>query len=65
MTPPTPPPTRDALIASLTRRLGFETPQARGRDSLDFAEVHVERLLEALQEAYDAGRNAGGGTGAR
>jgi hypothetical protein len=50
---------RRATLASIARRLlGFETLESRGSDSLDFREVGVERVAEALEAAYQAGFRA-------
>lgn len=46
-------------VADLARRrLGFETLETRGRDSLDFRECSAESVRGALSEAFDAGRAA-------
>lgn len=39
--------------------LGFTTLETRNRDCLDFKEVAVWAVKEALEEAYLAGRKAG------
>ena len=49
---------RLAALAPLARKLGFETLAERGADSLDFREVGVVRLREALEAAYEAGARA-------
>lgn len=36
--------------------LGIETLTVQGRDSLDFHDLNVVLLREALEAAYDAGR---------
>ena len=45
-----------ALLARL--RLGFETLEERGRDRLDFKEVAVWTVRDALARAYLAGLKA-------
>lgn len=37
----------------------LETLEERGCDELDFKEVSVHQVRRALQQAYDAGRDAG------
>jgi hypothetical protein len=45
-----------AIIAKIAKeRLGFETLEARMMDSLDFREVSVWSVQEALEMAYAAG----------
>ena len=39
--------------------LGLDTIESRGRDSLDFNDIGVARLREALGAAYLAGQEAG------
>lgn len=47
------------IDSNLTRianeKLGIETLETRGSDSLDFHEVSVACLLDALRAAFDAG----------
>jgi hypothetical protein len=43
-------------IAELVRILGVETLETRGRDSLDFEEVAVWRIKEALERAFEFGQ---------
>jgi len=50
----------DELLA-IARRLGFDTLETRNSDRLDFREVAVWQVREALQAAYEAGRTAKGG----
>ena len=46
-------------VAMLARNLlGFETLETRRSDSLDFREVAVWNVREALERAYQAGRAA-------
>ena len=48
---------RDEIVADLARRkLGIETLEARGRDGLDFHDVGVVSLKDALEQAYERGR---------
>ena len=44
--------------------LGIETLESRGSDRLDFHELGVESIREALAAAYEAGRLATGKGGA-
>lgn len=44
-----------ATIDELIRSLGFEETATRNSDRLDFHEVHVASLREALEKAYAAG----------
>lgn len=37
--------------------LGLETLQTRNMDSLDFSDQAVWQIKEALQQAYEAGKN--------
>lgn len=39
-------------------RCGIDTLRTRGRDRLDFHDISVWALLDIMQAAYDAGRNA-------
>ncbi len=45
-------------LLAIARRLGFDTLETRKSDRLDFREVHVEQLREALEAAYEAGQRA-------
>jgi hypothetical protein len=47
----------DELVAIATR-LGFDTLETRNCDSLDFREVAVWQIKEALEAAYEAGKKA-------
>ena len=38
--------------------LWLETLEERGRDALDFHELSVGQIRRALEQAYEAGRNA-------
>jgi hypothetical protein len=47
----------DATLAQIAHdTLGIETLETRGTDRLDFHEVAVSSLREALEAAYRAGR---------
>ncbi|MAM33442.1 MAG: hypothetical protein CMH28_00015 [Micavibrio sp.] len=46
------------LIEIAKKHLSIETLETRNSDSLDFHDVAVWALKEALQEAYEAGLNA-------
>lgn len=51
---------REAAIEQLAQDiLGLETLEARNRDQLDFHELSVWNLKEALSAAYSAGRHSG------
>ncbi len=51
---------RDALILEIAKRRFFlETLETRNSDSLDFQDVAVWAIRDALEEAYEAGRRAG------
>ncbi len=53
-------PVRDALLRAIAAvELGFSTLETRRHDSLDFREVAVWGAREALERAYEAGRQAG------
>ena len=43
----------------MTRVLGIEHTEARGRDQLDFHDLHVDAIRAALEAAYEAGANQG------
>lgn len=46
-------------IANIARaKLGFETLETRKRDELDFREVSVWAIKEALEAAYQVGRDS-------
>ena len=49
----------DQLLTEIAKKhLNLETLETRNSDSLDFHDVAVWALKEALQEAYEAGLNA-------
>jgi len=49
----------DQLLTEIAKKhLSLETLETRKSDSLDFHDVAVWSLKEALQEAYEAGFNA-------
>ena len=51
---------RDTLILDIARRRFFlETLETRNSDSLDFHDVAVWAIRDALAEAFEAGRRAG------
>lgn len=50
-----------AILERARERLGVPTFDERGSDRLDFHELHVLTLLDALQLAFDAGRRHGRG----
>jgi hypothetical protein len=49
---------RAALALLARQRLGFETLEERGRDRLDFKDVAVWTVRDALARAYLAGLKA-------
>ena len=52
-------PAPEAMLAELTlRHFGVETLATRNSDSLDFHEVAVWAIRDALEAAWQAGRNA-------
>lgn len=49
----------EQLLTEIAQKhLNLETLETRNSDSLDFHDVSVWSLKEALQEAYEAGFNA-------
>ncbi len=54
----------DELLA-IARRLGFGILETRNSDRLDFREVAVWQVREALEAAYEAGRQAAKTEGGR
>ena len=51
---------RDALILEIAQRRFFlETLETRNRDRLDFHDVAVWAIRDALEEAFEAGRRSG------
>jgi hypothetical protein len=56
----TPEAARDALIFEIAQRHFFiETLETRNRDRLDFHDVAVWAIRDALEEAFEAGRRTG------
>ena len=52
--------TREEVVATIAARvLGIVTRDVRNSDSLDFHDIGVVDLREALEAAYDAGREVG------
>ena len=52
-------PTLDDLLAAIAReKLGFTTLETRNSDSLDFRDVAVWSVKDALEAAYRAGVDA-------
>jgi hypothetical protein len=50
---------RTATITRIAQKhLGFETLRIRWSDSKEFREVYVDKLRDALEAAYEAGRAA-------
>jgi hypothetical protein len=55
-------PTLDEVLAAIAReKLGFTTLETRKSDSLDFRDVAVWSVKDALEAAYRAGREAAKG----
>jgi hypothetical protein len=55
---------RDSTLREIASRiLDIETLETRRSDGLDFHEVAVWSVKQALEAAYEAGRTAGGKTG--
>lgn len=51
--------TRDNQLNTIAREaLGLETIETRNRDSLDFHDLAVWCVKDALQRAYEAGRQS-------
>ena len=51
---------RDALILEIARRrFHLDTLETRNSDGLDFHDVAVWAIRDALTEAFEVGRNAG------
>ncbi len=48
------PTTISAELLAIGQRLGFETLETRGSDSLDFRDIAVWMARQALIEAYEA-----------
>jgi len=56
---PTPEAAREALILDIAQRRFFiETLETRNRDRLDFHDVAVWAIRDALEKAFEAGRRA-------
>ena len=56
--------TESGAVAEIARRLlGIETIETQSSDALDFHDLAVWQVREALQAAYDAGVAAGRGAG--
>lgn len=52
-------PTKATVLAAIARsELGVDTLETRNRDRLDFHDVAVWSIREALSVAYDAGKAA-------
>ena len=57
---PTPQQRKDEIIERIAREvLNVPTLEVRGRDHLDFHELGVLSIRQALELAFDAGRAAG------
>lgn len=50
--------TTDTITRIAREALGIETLETRGRDALDFHDLSVAGLKNALERAYEAGRRA-------
>lgn len=49
---------QETLLHIAKQSLGLETLETRKSDSLDFHDLAVWQIREALQQAYEAGRTA-------
>lgn len=50
---------RDEILLCIAREeLFIETFEVQGRDHLDFREVGIQQIKDALDRAYEAGRNS-------
>lgn len=47
-----------AELLAIAERLGFPTLETRSSDALDFREIAVWMVRDALRHAYEAGRRA-------
>jgi hypothetical protein len=45
-------------LVAIARRLGFDTLETRNSNRLDFHDVAVWQIREALEAAYEAGHQA-------
>lgn len=52
----------EAAVRCALIKMGFEATAARGRDQLDFAEVHVETAANAVRAAIEAALGGRGWT---
>lgn len=46
----------DALVAEILLQMGFEAPKPRGRNCLDFRDIHVTTAETAIRKAIAAAR---------
>jgi hypothetical protein len=49
---------KQARIEEIAKKLGLETLEERKRDCLDFYDLHVTSIKDALEAAYEAGKNS-------
>ena len=45
-------------LETLVKKLGFNNTESQNNDSKDFKEVAIWQITEALQEAYELGKNS-------
>lgn len=50
---------QDIILSIAKKVLRVETLETRKRDSLDFHDIAIWGIKQALEEAYDAGKKAG------
>lgn len=46
----------DEQMKTILETLGIDNINPQGRDSLDFHDIHIEALKQALEEAYSQGK---------
>lgn len=53
-------PALDPVLVAIAKGAGIETLEERGRDSLDFHDLHVASISAMLRLAFQAGKEAAG-----
>lgn len=53
-------PVLDPVLVTIAKGAGIETLEERGRDSLDFHDLHVATISALLRLAFQAGKEAAG-----
>lgn len=46
------------VLEQIAQSAGISTLSSRGRDSLDFHDLHVDTIRDLLERAYQAGRES-------